>query len=126
MPSSESEPAECVHRGTWNKLVQNLTLNHLNCVYKLSQKIRPKYSFYTPSQAKSHKKMEFQVQKIFSISKNLNFYLKFQTHTDQCDREYRTRHQIQGKIRNSLPLIPKKSQKSSGGVELTRQITGML
>ena len=59
--------------------------------------------------------MEFLVQILFSISKNLNFYLKVQTHTDQCDREYMTQHQIQGKVRNNLPPIPKKSQKCFGG-----------
>ena len=121
--------AECVHRGSWNKLVQNLTLNHLNCVHKLSQKIRP-FNFIFASRVCRHfqklagrifhfthqarqnlkKKMEFLV----SISKNLNFYLKFQTHTDQCDRECRTQHQIQGKFEMICKLVQfqKKSQES--------------
>ena len=83
-------------------------------MYKLSQKIRPKYSILHTKPGKISKKMEFPVQISFSISKNLSFYLKVQTHTDQCDREYMTQHQIQGKVRNNLPPIPKNLKSFEG------------
>ena len=122
VPASEPGPGlsvSTVECESWNKLVQILTLNHLNCLYKLSQKIRPKDFILHTKPGKISKKHGISSTKVFFNFKSIwNFGPILINVTVNAGHNTKSK----GKLEIICHQFQKNLNSVSRGVELTRKI----